>query len=150
MKDLRKLIGLFVIIAIFSRGFFEPILKGFTWLIMQNYTPSSISFLGDIIVRIATFVISFALVGTVFSRLSWFDRGIMKVAYFVVSTLVTCLLSWLVMIFETNIVTISIIIGMLFVSAGIYWGVQWYNKGKAISTIPGDDEKQEYRTRHLH
>lgn len=128
MKDLRKLIGLLIIIAVFSYGLYEPLLKFFTWLIMINYTPSSISLVGDVFVRVATFAISFALVGAFFSEMGWFDRGIMRVAYFVVSTFISFLLSWIVMVFETYIGIILIAVTVFLVAAGIWWGIKWYRQ----------------------
>lgn len=127
MKYLRRIAGLLIIIAVLSFGWYEHILRFFTWLVMLNYTPSSISLAGDIFVRLATFGISFAAVGAVFSGLGWFDRGTMKAAYFILSTLISFGLSWIVMVFETHIRTILIILGILLLAMCFYWGLRWYN-----------------------
>lgn len=132
MKDLRKLIGLLIVIAIFGYGLYEPLLNFFTWLILLNYTPSSISFVGDVFVRVATFAISFTVIGKMFSQMGWFDRGIMRVAYFLTSTIVSCLLDWLVMTFETHIETILIAIIILFVAIGIWWGIKRFRQRTVV------------------
>ena len=125
MKDLRKLLGFLIVIAIFGFNWFESILRFFAWLIMLNYAPSSISLIGDIFVRIATFSITFAVVGAIFSELRWFDRGLMRFTYFILSTLFSCLLCWVVMVFEEHIRVILVLILILIVALAIYW---WYHR----------------------
>lgn len=127
MKNLRKLIGLLVTIVIISTGLYKPLWKLFSWLILSNYTPSSLSLPGDIFVRLATFAVTFAIVGALFSEIGWFDKGAMKVTYFVLSTLVSLGLSWIVMVFETHIQIILLIIMILLLATGLYWGLKWYN-----------------------
>ena len=81
-------------------------------------TQSSVSIVGEIFVKVATFAVSYATVGAIFRAIGWFDSDIMKIAYFVISTLVSFVLCYIVMIFETHLLLIAIIAGVLLI-AGI-------------------------------
>jgi hypothetical protein len=76
-----------------------------------------VSNVGEIFVKIAAFVISYATVGMAFNAIGWFNSGVMKAVYFIISTLVSFALCWLVMIFESHLLLISIIAGALLIIA---------------------------------
>ena len=122
MKRLSGLISLIFILIASSNGWIEPIINFFSdifiWLITLNMTQSSVSIVGEIFVKVATFAVSYATVGAIFRAIGWFDSDIMKIAYFVISTLVSFVLCYIVMIFETHLLLIAIIAGVLLI-AGI-------------------------------
>ncbi|MCI8825550.1 MAG: hypothetical protein HFH63_06675 [Lachnospiraceae bacterium] len=84
----------------------------------MSMTQSSVSIAGEIFVKVTTFAISYSVVGAIFRAIGWFDSDIMKVAYFVISTIVSFVLCYIVMIFETHLLLIAIIAGVLLI-AGI-------------------------------
>ena len=108
-------ITVIVIVLLLTSGLIKPIVKFFVWLFTLNMTQSTVSKAGEIFVKVSTFIISFAVVRIVFNTIGRFDRTAMKIAYYIVSTLVWFALCWLVMIFETHLLLISIIVGILFV-----------------------------------
>ncbi len=112
-KALSGLITLIVIVFVFTSGLIEPLTKFFVWLVTLNMTQSSVSIAGEIFVKIAAFVISYATVGAIFNAIGWFNSGVMKLVYFIISTIVSFALCWLVMIFETHLFLIAIIAGAL-------------------------------------
>ena len=101
------------ILGILILCFLGPIIKLTGWLLTLQMTQSPVSTAGDIFVTIATWAISFSLVGAVFNALRWFDSGVMKFAYFATSTLVSFGLCYVVMLVERHIVTIAIVILVL-------------------------------------
>ena len=116
-KALSGLITLIIIVFIFTSGLIEPLTKFFVWLVTLNMTQSSVSIAGEIFVKIAAFVISYATVGAIFNAIGWFNSGVMKLVYFIISTIVSFALCWLVMIFETHLLLIAIIAGVLLLLA---------------------------------
>lgn len=95
-------IGLVAFVAMINSGIFEVIVKFFTWLLMLNFTQSDVSIAGEIFVRIATFGISFASVGVIFNLLGWHNKDVMSLTYFVISTIVSFGLCYVVMLIETH------------------------------------------------
>ena len=95
-------IGLVTFVAIINSGIFEAIVKFFTWLLMPNFTQSNLSIAGEIFVRIATFGISFAAVGAIFNLLGWYNKDVMSLSYFIISTIVSFVLCYVVMLIETH------------------------------------------------
>ena len=77
-----------------------PIEKTAVWLLRLNMTQSPVSMAGEIFVKITVLFLSYAIVGAIFKALGWFNSEAMKIAYFVVSTLLTFGLCYLVMLFE--------------------------------------------------
>ena len=132
MKELRSIVGLGTIVLLFGTGLYDPILKFFGWVIMLSYAQSSISLMGFIVVRCLTIVISYAVVGAIFRSIDWFDSGIMKTVYFVLSTLISCVLGELVLAFETYWLPISIILVVFAVILGTYWSIRWYRENNII------------------
>lgn len=122
---MKRLSGLIVLIFIWiaaSNGWIEPIVNFFSdifiWLFTLNMTQSSVSIAGEIFVKVATFAISYSAVGALFRAIGWFYSDIMKIAYFVISTIVSFALCYIVMLFETHLLLIAIIAGVLLI-AGI-------------------------------
>lgn len=92
---------------------FEWIWKFFAWLFMLNMTSSEVTLGGAIIVRIVTFAISYTAVGALFDWLDWFNSRAMHLVYFIISTIVSFVLCYIVMLIETYWKLISIIFGII-------------------------------------
>lgn len=107
-KAFFGIITLVVFIFLCTSGLIEPITRFFVWLVTLNMTESNVSIAGEIFVKIASFLISYSVVGAIFNRLGFFDSDIMKVVYFIISTLVSFVLCYLVMLFETYLLWIAI------------------------------------------
>ena len=105
----------------------EWIYNFFAWLFMLNMTSSEVSLGGAIIVRIATFVFTYTAVGALFNWLGWFNSKAMKLTYFIISTIVSFVLCYIVMLIETYWRYILI---ALFVIACLI-AVIWFFKEKA-------------------
>ena len=65
--------------------------------------------MGEIFVKVATFAITYTVVGIIFNTIGWFDSDIMKIVYFIISTLISFALCYVVMIFETHLLLFAII-----------------------------------------
>ena len=112
-KTLAAICGLAILIFICTSGLIEPITKVFVWLITLQHNSPNISVFGQLVAKYGTWIITYSLVGILFSSLGWFNSGAMKIVYFIVSTIISFLLSWLIMIFEQYLWIIAIIIGCL-------------------------------------
>ena len=119
MRKLRGLIFLVFIYITTSNGWIESIMRIFSdifnWLFTLSMKQSSVSIAGEVFVKVSTFVISYSAVGSLFRTIGWFDRDIMKIAYFVISTIVSFVLCYIVMIFETHLLLIAIIAGVILI-----------------------------------
>ena len=81
---------------------FEWICNFFAWLFMLNMTSSEVSLGGAIAVRIVTFAISYAIVGALFDWLGLFNSRAMHLVYFIISTIISYVLCYIVMLIETH------------------------------------------------
>lgn len=110
---IAAIITFLLFIFVFTSGLFEGIVNFLTWLVTLNMTQSNISMAGEIFVKIATWIISYTVVGMIFHALGWFDSDAMKFVYFVISTLVSFALCYIVMLLETYLLYIVIGLGVL-------------------------------------
>ena len=96
------------------------IMTFFVWLLSISMTEFGISPEEEIFVKIATFVISYGLVGALFGLVGGFKgKGdVMSIAYFVISTLIGFALSWLIMIIQQHIIIIFWVIVALLLFLG--------------------------------
>lgn len=114
MKNkIAGIIGLVAIIFLFTSGLFEWCTNVFVWLITLNYSSPTISVFGQLFVKYSTWIITFTTVGILFKSLNWFDGDAMKLVYFVVSTIISFVLSYVVMILENYAVYIAIGLGLI-------------------------------------
>ena len=95
---LVAIIVFLLFIFVFTSGLFEGIVNFLTWLVTLNMTQSNISIAGEIFVKIAAWIISYTAVGIIFGALGWFHSDVMKFVYFIISTLVSFALCYIVMI----------------------------------------------------
>lgn len=116
-KAIWSILSTIIIIWLLTSGAWEPIANFFVWLFTLSMTESDVSIAGEIFVKVATFGISYSLVGAIFNAIGWFDSDVMKVAYFIISTLISFALCYVVMIFETHLLLIAIIMGVILLLA---------------------------------
>lgn len=112
-KEVIGLISFIILIILFVSGLFEKVFKFLCWLVTLNMTQSSISMAGEIFVKIATFVVSYTLVGLLFEKFGWFNSKIMSATYFVLSTLISFVLCYIIMLLETYLLYIVITLAIL-------------------------------------
>lgn len=112
-KALGSIAALIIFVFLCTSGLFEGITNFFVWLVTLNMTQSSVSTVGEIFVKVATFAITYTVVGIIFNAIGWFDSDVMKIVYFIISTLISFALCYVVMIFETHILLFSIILGVI-------------------------------------
>lgn len=110
---IAAIIVFLLFIFVFTSGLFEGIANFLTWLVTLNMTQSNISIAGEIFVKIAAWIISYTAVGIIFGALEWFNSDVMKFVYFIISTLVSFALCYIVMILETYLLYIVIGLGVL-------------------------------------
>ena len=114
MKNkIAGILALIIFVFFITSGLFEGIMNFFVWLVTLNATQSSISAAGEIFVKIASFVVSYTAVGILFNAIGWFNSDAMKFVYFIVSTLVSFALCYVVMLLETYLLYIAIGLGVL-------------------------------------
>ena len=97
---ISALIGFIVLIFLCTSGLIEPVAKVFVWLITIDSNSPDISIFGQLVAKYGVWIITYSLVGVLFNALGWFNSTAMKILYFILSTIISFLLSWLIMIFE--------------------------------------------------
>ena len=112
-SKIAGILALIIFVFFITSGLFEGIMNFFVWLVTLNATQSSISVAGEIFVKIASFVVSYTAVGILFNFIGWFNSDAMKLVYFIVSTLVSFALCYVVMLLETYLLYIAIGLGVL-------------------------------------
>lgn len=100
---LASIIAFFIVLFLFTSGIFQFFTEIFVWLITLNSKQSTISKAGELFVKYSTWIITYTIVGLIFKKLNWFDSDAMKIAYFVISTLISFALSYVIMILEKYI-----------------------------------------------
>lgn len=124
-------IGLIILIFLCTSGLIEPITKVFVWLITIDSNSPDISIFGQLVAKYGTWIITYSLVGILFRSLGWFNSTAMKIVYSILSTIISFLLSWLIMVLENYLWIIAIIIGVLLVvGLGVFITLLIYNKKK--------------------
>ncbi len=136
------IIPFFVIIFMIKSGLFRDFLNFFAWLIMLNMTKSSVSVAGEIFVRVATWVISYSAVGLLFNALGSFNSNAMKTTYFVVSTLVSFALCYVVMLLETYLLYIIIALSILFIVIMTTYIIRYIKDKRKIKLVIKQYERE--------
>lgn len=141
MKKLESLLAGIILLLLLCSGIFTDILKFFAWLFTLQYSQPETSVAGGIIVRSLTFVVSYGLVGLIFNSLGWFNSKAMKIAYFVISTLLGFALSYVVMVIEKYIVIIGIVLGIIVLALIAYFIVRTIIENKKDSNAKLNETK---------
>ena len=116
---IASFVALAVLVFLCTSGLIDPITKVFVWLITLNFTSPDASVFGQLVAKYGTWIITYGLVGSIFGFLGWFNRDAMKIVYFIISTIISFLLSWLIMTLEKYLLVIAIVVGSLLVLAAI-------------------------------
>ena len=109
------LLSLIILLFVMTSGIFSHIVEFLCWLVTLNMTQSKISLAGEIFVKIVTWLLSYGFVGLIFNKLDWFNKGAMKFAYLVISTLLSFALCYVIMLMEKYLLHLVIVTGALFV-----------------------------------
>ncbi len=125
MKRIGGAIAGIVLLLLLCSGAFSDIARFFAWLFTLQYSQPETSVAGGIVVRILTFVVSYSLVGVIFNALGWFNSKAMSIVYFVISTLLSFALAYLVWTIEQYILIIGIIFGIIAIFA-IAFLIAWF------------------------
>ncbi len=114
-----KLIVILVLILLCA-GIITKFLDFVLWLfVLQNATPKLSTF-GNIVVRVFTFGISYALVGFIFDAFGKYNAKYMSLSYYIISTLVGFGIAYVVWTIEEHIVTVLIIVSIVLALAVVY------------------------------
>lgn len=143
MKDIGKILIRIILIVLLISGVFGAIIKGFGnfiagllkfvgWLFALENSQAPTSESGQIVVRILTWLVSYTLVGLVFTLFKCWEKKSMKTAYWVISTIVSFGLSYLVMLFEQHIVTILIALAIVAVVILAIWLAVYFVRKKKV------------------
>lgn len=132
-KTLASYVALILLIFLCTSGLIEPITKVFVWLITLQFNSPDISIFGQLVAKYGTWIIAYSLVGVLFNALGWFNSTAMKIVYFILSTIISFLLSWVIMVLENYLWIIAIVIGVLLIlGLGILIMLFIYNKKKSV------------------
>lgn len=112
-KKICGVISVALIIILLCSGIISELFRFFLWLFALQCSQPETSVVGGIIVRVLTFVVSFSLVGIIFDALGFFNKKIMSVIYFVVSTVIGFVFAYIVWKVEQHILIIGIIMGVI-------------------------------------
>ena len=113
MKKGPSIIGYLILLIVLFSGLWEPLTTVITWLVTQNMKDSGLSIAGEIIVKVATWFISFGLVGIVFDAIGHHNKARMSAAYTIISLIVSLVLSYVVMILEKHFIIVLIAVFVL-------------------------------------
>lgn len=112
-KTLASFVVLILLIFLCTSGLIEPITKVFVWLITLQFNSPDISIFDQLVAKYGTWIITYIVVGYIFNTLGWFNSTAMKIVYFIISTIISFLLSWLIMALEKYLWIIVIVIGVV-------------------------------------
>lgn len=111
-KIIYRFVGLAMIILLLSGGF-AKLFQFFGWLFLLEYSQADISVGGQIFVRIATFFLSYGIVGLIFHFIGFFNSKVMSAVYIILSTLIGFGLNYIVMLIESHIKIVLMVMGAL-------------------------------------
>ncbi len=138
-KIVAPLAGIALLILLAS-GILTRIVDFFTWLLMLQYTGPETSIFGEIIVRILTFIVSYNLVGIIFSALGLFNSRAMKILYFIVSSLLGFIIAYIVWSIEHHIVIIGIVLSTIVLASIAYFVIKTIKERKKHKNTDNDEE----------
>ena len=141
MKKAGSIIVLFLVAYICKIGIFEWIGNVFSWIITLQTSKPAISVVGDVFVRCSAFYISFSTTGKIFNAAGWFNSEVMASVYFAISTVVSFLLCYGVMLLEQYILYIIIVMLLMIIAMVIASVIQ----NKKVKS----DENQNIEDRKL-
>lgn len=124
-RQLLGILSVIVLLLLLCSGALTGIVRFFARLFTLQYSQPETSVAGGIVARILTFVASYSLVGVIFKALGLFNSKAMSIVYFVISTLLSFFLAYLVWTIEKYISIIRIIFGIIAIFA-IAFLIVWF------------------------
>ena len=141
MKNKAIAIAVFLLaIFVLTSGLFGGFVDFLVWLVTLNMTQSSVSIAGEIFVKVATWAISYSAVGLLFNALGWFNSDAMKIVYFVISTIVSFALCYVVMILERYLLYIVIAACVLLVAVIAAIVIFYFKDKRKVKTADNQNE----------
>lgn len=115
MRKGTSIVGYLLLLVLLFSGLWKPLIEVITWLVTQNMKDSGLTVAGEIFVKVATWLISFALVGAIFDAIGHHNSKRMSAAYWIISSVVSIALSYVVMILEKYFVWVIIAVSVLLI-----------------------------------
>ena len=126
---MKKIIWLIIILALIifigTSGVLETMINFLVWLITLNFNSPNISVFGQILAKYGTWFISYLLVGALFKTLGLFDSNAMKIVYFIISTIISFALCYVIMLFEIYSFCIAIVVGIVLILSVIVFVIAY-------------------------
>ena len=113
MKKVIGTIAGIVFLLLLSSGIFVKIVEFGTWFFMLQYSGPETSIPGEIAVRLLTFLVSYGLVGIIFEIFGFYNSRLMKISYFVISTIVGFIFAYIVWTIEGHLLIIEIVLAAI-------------------------------------
>lgn len=114
-RRIQGIVLLVLIIFLCTSGLITKVTDFFVWLVTLHYSTAEVSAYGEIFVKIASFVISFGTVGLIIDAIGFHDKKLMSWSYYLISTLVSFALCYVVMLIETYLLAIVITLGCILI-----------------------------------
>ena len=114
--EMKKVIGIIagiVFLLLLSSGIFAKIVEFGTWFFMLQYSGPKTSIGGEIVVRALTFLVSYGLVGIIFEIFGLYNSRLMKIGYFVISTIAGFILAYVVWTIEEHLLIVGIVLAAI-------------------------------------
>ncbi len=86
---MKKFIAIVAVVLAFQFRLDKQISNFVVWLCTLSTVESGLSVAGEVFVGAVVFFAAYYLVGIIFRSLGFFDKRLMKIAYFVISTLIS-------------------------------------------------------------
>ena len=130
---MRKILGILAVVlllALLSSGVIADAAKFFAWLFLMENTLPQIPIWAEVVVRVLSVLVSYSLVGVIFSFFGVFNKKLMSIAYVVVSTLVLILGTYMIWALEQFITIIIVILSIVLVLSivAVVFLIIWYLK----------------------
>ena len=121
MKRISGIISSIIILLLLSSGIFKDIVYFFLWLFALEHMQPDVSIAGAIIIRALTILVSYGLIGVIFNAIGLFDSRLMKLSYFIVSTLLGFVIAYIIWTIEQYWIVICIVLGILLLLIIVYY-----------------------------
>ena len=125
--EVKRVINVIVVVVFFgllSKGVFTVFFDFFVWLFVLQYSGPENSIAGEIIVRALTFLVSYGLVGIIFEIFGLYNSRLMKIGYFVISTIAGFILAYVVWTIEEHLLIVGIVLAAIAVLIIVFFVIR--------------------------
>lgn len=130
-KLLAPVVGIGLLLLIAKTDILQSICNFALWLIKLDLTSPDVSIGSQIVIKILTFLITYAAVGALFNALSWFDSKTMHIVYVVISTILSFVFCHVFHFVEANALWIGIGVAAIIVAGAVWLIVARVREAKA-------------------